>query len=55
MSPTWSACRWERKTLVIDSTGSSSDEKLASTPDPRSKKKIAGLMPVMQLSLGLPG
>jgi hypothetical protein len=41
----WSACRWERKTLVVDSTGSRSEEKLAIAPEPRSKKKksFAGL------------
>jgi hypothetical protein len=36
----WSACRWERQTLVVASTGSRSDAKLASAPEPRSKKKF---------------
>ena len=39
MSPMWSACKCERKTFVVDSTGRSIDEKFASAPEPRSKKK----------------
>ena len=38
MSPTWSACRWVRNTFVVAVTGRRSPLKLASAPDPRSKK-----------------
>ena len=39
MSPMWSACRCDRKTFVVASTGSINEVKFASDPDPRSKKK----------------
>ena len=39
MSPTWSACRCDKNTLVVAVTGSPSPLKLASEPEPRSKKK----------------
>ena len=38
MSPTWSACRWVRNTLVVAVTGRPRPLKLASAPEPRSKK-----------------
>ena len=39
MSPTWSACRCDKNTLVVAVTGSPSPLKFASEPEPRSKKK----------------
>jgi hypothetical protein len=39
MSPTWSACRCVRNTLVAAVTGRCGSLKLASEPDPRSKKQ----------------
>ena len=35
----WSACRCDRNTFVVASTGSDSAVKFASDPEPRSKKK----------------
>jgi hypothetical protein len=40
-SPTWSACRWERNSLVVDSTGSPSAVKFANDREPRSKRSSA--------------
>jgi hypothetical protein len=39
MSPMWSACRCDKKTFVVDSTGSERAVKFARDPEPRSKKK----------------
>ncbi len=45
MSPMLSACRWERKTFVVASTGSESAVKFANDPEPRSKKKVPLRLP----------
>ena len=39
MSPTWSACRCVKKTLVVAVTGRCRPLKFATDPEPRSKKK----------------